>query len=117
MIEKRLDNFEATRYKEKMLVEKVGVQTQTSSKHPGDPNMRRVVVGPKLYFRADGTPDPEPLHYWGNGTLSSKIGANVVLRPLDIIPDESMSLEPLIEAYMPGKKQIYRVRVDKNLCR
>ena len=55
MIEKRLDNFEATRYKEKMLVEKVGVQTQTSSKFPTDPNMRRVVVGPNLYFRADGT--------------------------------------------------------------
>ena len=44
MIEKRLDNFEATKYKEKMLVEKVGVQTQTSSKYPTDPNMRRVVV-------------------------------------------------------------------------
>ena len=60
MIEKRLDNFEATRYKEKMLVEKVGVQTQTSTKFPTDPNMRRVAVGPNLYFRADGAPDPDP---------------------------------------------------------
>ena len=103
MIEKRLDNFEATKYKEKMLVGKVGVQTQTSSKYPTDPNMRRVVVGPNLYFRADGSPDPDPLHYWGNGTLSSKIGAPVLLRPLNIFPNESLSLERLVEAYMPGR--------------
>ena len=60
-----LDNFEDTRYKEKMLVEKVGVQTQTSSKDPFNLFSRRIVVGPTLYFRADGTQDPEPIHYWG----------------------------------------------------
>ena len=87
-----------------MLVEKVGVQTQTSSKFPTDPNMRRVVVGPNLYFRADGTPDPDPLHYWGNGTLQD--WGPVLLRPLDIIPDESMTLEHLVEAYMPGRNQL-----------
>lgn len=48
-----------------MLVEKVGVQTQTSSKDPHNLYLRRVVVGPNLYFRADGTRDKEPLHYWG----------------------------------------------------
>ena len=40
------DQFEATHYKEKMLVEKVGVQTQTSAK---DPNMwacKELSMGP-----------------------------------------------------------------------
>ena len=60
-----LDNFEDTRFKEKMLVEKVGVQTQTSSKDPYNLNQRRVVLGPNLYFKSDGTNDENPLHYWG----------------------------------------------------
>ena len=59
------DNFEATRFKEKMLVEKVGTQTQTSRKAPLDLNLRRIVLGPKLYFKADGTQDKDPIHYWG----------------------------------------------------
>ena len=48
-----LDNFEALRFKEKMLAEKVGTQTQTSRKHPLDLFYRRIVLGPKLYFKAD----------------------------------------------------------------
>ena len=48
-----------------MLVEKVGVQTQTSAKDPTNLDLRRVVIGPKLYFKADGTKDDAPLHYWG----------------------------------------------------
>ena len=60
-----LDHFEATKFKEKMLVEKVGVQKQTSSKDPFNLSLRRVVVGPCLYFKADGTRDLEPIHYWG----------------------------------------------------
>ena len=50
-----LDQFEDTHYKEKLLVEKVGVQTQTSSKDPTNLDIRRTVVGPNLYFKADGT--------------------------------------------------------------
>ena len=60
-----LDNFEETRNKEKYLVEKVGVQTQTSAKDPLNLAMRRVVLGPGLYFKGDGTRDPDPIHYWG----------------------------------------------------
>ena len=113
-----LDQFEETRYKEKMLVEKVGVQTQTSSKDPFNLNSRRVVVGPNLYFRADGSPDPDPIHYWGsvnqmifinilinwirNGSLSNKLGTPKLLKALDITPDISMDLSALVEAYMPG---------------
>ena len=48
-----------------MIVEKVGVQTQTSSKDPFDLSLRRVVLGPSLYFKADGTRDSDPIHYWG----------------------------------------------------
>ena len=59
------DQFEATHYKEKMLVEKVGVQTQTSAKDPKNVDMRRIVLGPNLYFKADGTADENPIHYWG----------------------------------------------------
>ena len=59
------DQFEETRYKEKELVEKVGVQTQTSAKDCFNLSLRRTVVGPNLYFRADGSPDPDPIHYWG----------------------------------------------------
>ena len=59
------DNFEETRFKEKFLVEKVGVQTQTSSKEPFNLSLRRVAVGPDLYFRGDGTRDSDPIHYWG----------------------------------------------------
>ena len=61
-----LDQFEETHFKEKMLVEKVGTQTQTSSKDPFDLNLRRTVVGPNLYFCADGSLDPNPIHYWGS---------------------------------------------------
>ena len=46
-------------------MEKVGVQTQTSSKDPFDLSLRRVVLGPSLYFKADGTRDSDPIHYWG----------------------------------------------------
>ena len=42
------------------------------------------------------------LLFGSNGTLSSKIGAPKLLKALDIIPDDSMDLSPLIEAYMPG---------------
>ena len=56
------DPFEETKYKEKMLVEKVEVQTQTSSKDTFNLDLRRIVLGPHLYFRADGSPDPEPFH-------------------------------------------------------
>ena len=61
-----LDLFEEIRFKEKILVEKVGAQTQTSSKDPENLSLRRIVVGPSLYFRADGTRDTAPIHYWGS---------------------------------------------------
>ena len=61
-----LDHFEETNFKEKMLVEKVGTQTQTCSKDPFDLTLRRIVVGPNLYFCADGSLDPNPIHYWGS---------------------------------------------------
>ena len=48
-----------------MLVEKVGVQTQTSSKDPRNVSLRRVAVGPNLYFCGDGSRDTDPIHYWG----------------------------------------------------
>ena len=62
---KYLDHFEETRFKEKLLVEKVGVQTQSCSHDPYNLGIRRVALGPNLYFRADGTLDPDPIHYWG----------------------------------------------------
>ena len=46
-------------------MEKVGVQTQTSSKDPLDMSKRRIVLGPNLYFKSDGTRDDNPIHYWG----------------------------------------------------
>ena len=60
-----VDLFEETRNKKKLLVEKVGVQTQTSSKDPFNLGQRRIVLGPGLYFTADGKRDPDPIHYWG----------------------------------------------------
>ena len=59
------DLFEETRFNEKRLVEKVGVQTQTSVEDPLDLSLRRIVLGPNLYFKADGTRDADPIHYWG----------------------------------------------------
>ena len=47
------------------MVEKVGVQTQTCIQDPYNLSLRRVALGPNLYFRADGTVDQDPLHYWG----------------------------------------------------
>ena len=102
MMETRIDNFEDTRLTQKSLVEKVGVQTQTSKSDPFNSSLRRIVLGPKLYFKSDGTRDSEPLHYWGNGALSSKINAPKQLKALEIDPDESMDLSALIEAHMPG---------------
>ena len=63
-------------------------------------------MGPNLRFPADGTPDPDPLQPWGNGTLSITIGVLVLLQPSDIIPDVSMTLELLVEAYIPGGNQL-----------
>ena len=102
MIEKRLDQFEATRFKKKQLVEKVGTQTQTSRLQPFNMGKRRIVLGPKLYFKADGTKDDDPIHYWGNGSLSNKVGAPKLLKALDIQPDYTMDTTALIEAFMPG---------------
>ena len=55
-----------------MLVEKVGVQTQTIAKDPKDLNLWRVAAGPDLYFHADGSRDPDPIHYWGEVSYSSQ---------------------------------------------
>ena len=60
-----LDQFEETDNKQKMLVEKVGIQTQTSRKEPFNLSLRRCVLGPDLYFLADGSTDPDPIHYFG----------------------------------------------------
>ena len=83
-------------------MEKLGTQTQTSRLNPFDMSLRRIALGPQLYFKADGTRDDNPMHYFGNGALSSKVGAPMMLRPLDIVPDETMDLSALVEAYMPG---------------
>ena len=71
---KYLDHFEETRFKEKLLVEKVGVQTQSCSHDPYNLGIRHVALGPNLYFSADGTLDPDPTHYRGCAfTLPLKI--------------------------------------------
>ena len=64
MIEKRLDIFEATAPKEKEIAEKVGWQTQTSSREPKNLHLRRAVLGPDCYLTSEGKPDPNPIHYW-----------------------------------------------------
>ena len=97
-------------------MEKVGVQTQTSCKDPRNLSARRVCVGPDLYFKADGNQDPDPIHYWGNGSLSSKLGAPKLLKALEIKPDPTMDLTALVEAYMPGMEQfeclIFRFKIS-----
>ena len=60
-----LDIFEETKDKRKTLVEKIGVQTQTSSEDPYNLNLRRICIGPDLYFKADGSRDDDPIHYFG----------------------------------------------------
>ena len=80
----------------------MGVQTQTSSRDPRNLSARRLCLGPDLYFKADGNRDPDPIHYWGNGSLSSKLGAPKLLKALGIEPDDSMDLSALVEAHMPG---------------
>ena len=37
-----------------------------------------------------------------NGTLGSKLGAPKLLKAIDVVPDVSMDLSVLVEAYMPG---------------
>ena len=60
-----VDHFDATNGKVKTLVEKIGVQTQTSRRDPMNLDQRRICLGPNLYFRADGSKDLEPIHYFG----------------------------------------------------
>ena len=73
------DVFEMSAFKEKQLVEKVffrfhmlllftfnikvGWQTQTSKGNPNDLTLRRAVLGPDMYFTAEGKIDKEPIHY------------------------------------------------------
>ena len=63
-----------------MLAEKVGVQTQTSSKDPQNWNQRRIVLGPHLYFKADGSKDTDPIHYWGY-VLKYYVTLNILFNP------------------------------------
>ena len=89
------------------MVEKLGTQTQTSKVDPLNLSLRRIVLGPNLYFKADGTRDEQPIHYWGNGALSCKIGAPKLIKKLDVVPDDSMDLSALVEAYMPGICEVW----------
>ena len=41
-------------------------------------------------------------HLFSNGTLSSRLNSPKLLKALDIVPDHTMDLTALVEAYMPG---------------
>ena len=78
-----LDVFEVSAFKEKELAEKVfwvyiniytmcekvGWQTQTCDKDPLNLPLCRAVLGPNLYFTAEGKVDHDPIHYWSGIAL------------------------------------------------
>ena len=65
----------------------------------------RWCYGENLFFRADGSVDLEPIHFW-YPWLSEHLRAPPILESLKFKPAESHSLEALIRAYAPGKIEL-----------
>ena len=85
-----------------------GGLTKKSAQDPSlggiDLHFFRYCYGPGLFFRADGSVDTDPIHFWFPW-LSDKLSSNEqLLEGLDFEPSPSYSLETLIRAYTPGMK-------------
>ena len=63
----------------------------------------RYCYGPGLFFKADGSVDKEPIHFWFPWLSDKLTSAELLLEPLDFHPATSNSLEDLLRAHTPGK--------------
>ena len=116
-IRSMLNNFATSaNFRRMEFVECVGFQHHTAKARGGlckhsaqDPNLVgidfhyfRYCYGPNLFFKADGSVDQDPLHFWFPWLSDKLTSAELLLEPLDFIPARSNSLEDLIRAYTPG---------------
>ena len=78
-----------------------------SANHPNlagiDLHYFRYCFGPGLFFRADGSVDKDPIHFWFPWLSDKLSSSEILLEPLDFLPARSFSLEDLIRAYTPGQ--------------
>ena len=113
-----LTNFErSASHKLMEFVECIGFQHHTAkgrgglSKHSAKNNDNskldfhyfRWCYGKDLFFRADGSIDPDPIHFW-YPWLTEQLKTQPILESLQFKPAVSNSLEALIRAYTPGLK-------------
>ena len=78
-------------------------QTAQDPDHAGlDLHFFRYCFGPNLFFKADGSVDEDPIHFWFPWLSDKLSSVELLLEPLDFLPARSNSLEDLIRAYTPG---------------
>ena len=61
----------------------------------------RWCFGENLFFRADGTEDSDPIHFW-YPWLSENLKSSPMIESLKFKPSPNFSLEALIRAHTPG---------------
>ena len=61
----------------------------------------RWCFGENLFFRADGSVDPNPIHFW-YPWLSESVKSSPILESLRFKPATSWSLDALLRAHTPG---------------
>ena len=116
-IRSMLGNFATSaNYKKMEFVECVGFQHHTATARGGlikqsaqDPDLTgidlfyfRYCYGPNLFFKADGSVDDDPIHFWFPWLSDKLSSTEILLEELDFIPARSNSLEALLRAYTPG---------------
>ena len=100
---KKIQAFEVVGGPVLHMVENIGTQLQLAHEDPKDMSKRKTVLGPGLFFRSDGSLDPNPSHYL-HPSLSINPKSKPTLRCLNIVPDPSKSLSQLIKAHLPGQQ-------------
>ena len=82
-----------------------GGLSKHSAANPAQSNLDfhyfRWCFGENLFFRSDGSVDPDPIHFW-YPWLSDHLKAQPILKSLQFKPPPTFSIEALITAYTPG---------------
>ena len=112
-----MSNFAtSSNYRKMEFVECVGFQHHTAKARGGltrqsaqDPDLTeidwhyfRYCYGPNLFFKADGSVDKDPIHFWFPWLSDKLSSVEVLLEPLEFLPARSNSLGDLLRAHTPG---------------
>ena len=84
----KIQVFEGSGGKLLYMVENIGTQLTMAHSEPTNMEKRKTVLGPDLFFDANGNPDTNPQHYF-HPSMSTNPKAKPILRELTIKPDLS----------------------------